>query len=118
MNTPDFGLAIYVKHHLTDDLSDAFTTSGGGVERTLEDACGSSSSRAAAPDPSDRRWWGPANPSYPHRTDRSLLRLRATSPDRTTGKASASARGERWGGVIPKGVVDPAGSDDVALTDP
>ena len=124
MNTSDFGLAIYVgTPPRPDDPSDAFTRMREEAwNGTLEDAVWIEFGADTDADPSDRRQWAKANPSYPHRTPtESLLRLqRKLTPDSFLREGLGvwpEESGKPWG-VIPKAVWTSAGSDDVALTDP
>ncbi|MCB0978446.1 MAG: hypothetical protein KDB02_13410, partial [Acidimicrobiales bacterium] len=124
MNTSDFGLAIYVgTPPRPDDPSDAFTRMRDEAwNGTLEDAVWIEFGADTDADPSDRRQWAKANPSYPHRTPtESLLRLqRKLTPDSFLREGLGvwpEESGQPWG-VIPKASWSSSGSDSATLTDP
>jgi len=85
MNTSDFGLAIFVgTPPRPDDPSEAFTRMRSEAwDGTLRDAVWIELGADSGANPSDRKQWAKANPSYPHRTPaESMLRLkRKLKPD-------------------------------------
>lgn len=78
MNTSDFGLAIYIgTPPRPDDPSEAFTRMRAEAwAGTLRDAAWIEFGAEPGSDPTDRKVWARANPSFPHRTPaESILRL-------------------------------------------
>lgn len=78
MNTSDFGLAIYIgTPPRPEDPSEAFTRMRTEAwSGTLQDAVWIEIGADPDADPTDRKQWAKANPSFPHRTPvESILRL-------------------------------------------